>query len=40
MYRYLTGTEYWMRKRFAVFLNPNKTYKRGAWPNGYVLSKP
>ena len=30
----------WMRKRFAVFLNPNKTYKRGAWPNGYVLSKP
>jgi len=35
IWRALTGTEYWMRKRFAVFLNPKKTYKRGAWPNGY-----
>ena len=35
LYRALTGTEYWMRKRFAVFLNPSKTFKKGPWPAGF-----
>jgi len=35
LYRALTGTEYWMRKRFAAFLNPAATFKKGPWPSGY-----
>ena len=35
LYRALTGTEYWMRKRFAAFLDPAKTFEKGPWPIGY-----
>ena len=35
IYRALVGTEYWMRKRFAAFLDADKKYQKGPWPNGY-----
>jgi len=35
LYRALTGTEYVMRKRFAVFLNPAKKFEKGSWPGGW-----
>jgi hypothetical protein len=34
LYRLLTGTEYWMRKRFANFLDPLASFEKGPWPVG------